>query len=121
MLERTYAAIQKAIDANSKVVTPDHVLEEEEALIPSIVTACFCGLVMSQDGVGCKGCKRLRERVASLLSFLVFLKVCQMCFCVFWVWFSDSIQHDATPHRVRRRVTNGNKKATQLTNRLVVP
>ena len=35
MLERTYAAIQKAIDLNSKVVTPDHVLEEEEALIPS--------------------------------------------------------------------------------------
>jgi Cdc6-like AAA superfamily ATPase len=35
MLERTYAAIQKAIEANSKVVTPDHVLEEEEASIPS--------------------------------------------------------------------------------------
>jgi len=35
ILERTCAAIQKAIEANSKAVTPDHVLEEEEALIPS--------------------------------------------------------------------------------------
>ena len=35
MLERTYAAIQKAIDSNSKTVTPEHVLEEEEALLPT--------------------------------------------------------------------------------------
>ena len=35
MLERTYAAIQKAIDSNAKVVTPDHVLDEEESLTPS--------------------------------------------------------------------------------------
>jgi predicted transcriptional regulator len=35
MLERTYAAIQKAIDSNSKIVTPAHVLEEEEILTPS--------------------------------------------------------------------------------------
>jgi DNA-binding MarR family transcriptional regulator len=36
MLERTYAAIQKAIDANSKTVTIEHVLEEEsETLSPT--------------------------------------------------------------------------------------
>lgn len=36
MLERTYSAIQKAIDAGSKTVTPSHVLEEEtETLIPT--------------------------------------------------------------------------------------
>jgi hypothetical protein len=36
MLERTYAAIQKAIDTNSKTVTPNHVFEEEtETLIPT--------------------------------------------------------------------------------------
>jgi Cdc6-like AAA superfamily ATPase len=36
MLERTYAAIQKAIDANSKTVTIEHVLEEEsETLRPT--------------------------------------------------------------------------------------
>jgi DNA-binding MarR family transcriptional regulator len=35
MLERTYAAIQKAIDSNSKTVTPQHVLEEEETLSPT--------------------------------------------------------------------------------------
>ena len=29
MLERTYEAIQKAIDSGSKTVTPEHVLEEE--------------------------------------------------------------------------------------------
>lgn len=35
ILEKTYEAIQKAIDSNSKIVTPEHVLEEEEALAPS--------------------------------------------------------------------------------------
>ena len=36
MLERTYSAIQKAIDAGSKTVTPSHVLEEEtETLTPT--------------------------------------------------------------------------------------
>jgi DNA-binding MarR family transcriptional regulator len=29
MLERTYEAIQKAIDSGSKTVTPEHVLKEE--------------------------------------------------------------------------------------------
>ena len=32
---------------------------------------CFCGLVMSEDGVGCKDCKRVREHVASLLPFKI--------------------------------------------------
>jgi hypothetical protein len=31
----------------------------------------FCGLVMSQSGVGCKNCKRVRAHVASLLPFKV--------------------------------------------------
>ncbi|MGD0451476.1 MAG: winged helix-turn-helix domain-containing protein [Candidatus Bathyarchaeia archaeon] len=36
MLERTYSALQKAIDTNSKTVTPNHVLEEEaETLTPT--------------------------------------------------------------------------------------
>ncbi|MCL5949751.1 MAG: winged helix-turn-helix domain-containing protein [Candidatus Bathyarchaeota archaeon] len=36
MLERTYSALQKAIDAGSKTVTPVHVLEEEtETLVPT--------------------------------------------------------------------------------------
>jgi hypothetical protein len=34
----------------------------------------FCALVMSQDGVGCKGCKRVREYVAALFS--LFTKLC---------------------------------------------
>ena len=36
MLERTYTAIQKAIDSDSKTVTPEHVFEEEaETLTPT--------------------------------------------------------------------------------------
>jgi len=32
---------------------------------------CFFDLAVSQDGFGCKDCKRVREHVASLLPFRV--------------------------------------------------